>query len=480
MRQANNPMSEDTQTILGGQPLALKVHKYRLSAPKLNDRYNQTFQKRVVYIGSHPDCDYAVEDPSISRQHARIELDETGFRLIDLDSKNGTFIGDMRIKDVYINSPITFRCGAVEIAFEQTPDVVDVTISSSNHFGRLLGQSIAMREIFGLLERIAPSPVTVLVEGESGCGKELVAAALHERSPRANKPFIIFDCSAVSKDLIESELFGHVKGAFTGAISDRKGAFLQANGGTIFLDEIGELSLDLQPKLLRVLENHVVHPVGSERTYPIDVRVIAATNRSLAQEVANGNFREDLYYRLAVIKIDLPPLRRRPEDLPLLVEHFLDEASKKFNRPAPAITFSTMQKLRAYAWPGNVRELRNFIERACLLASEDRIETRFLNAKTLEKESRQSNSSLSPTENYVDYVLSTQMPFKEAKDAILDQFEKLYWTKLLDATDGNCSKAARIAAMHRKSVEYIIRKLDIKIKSPRDNENAPDNDGGIP
>ncbi len=461
--------NEETRTILADTSVALKVQKYTLKTA----HQQCGFQKRLVTIGSHPDCDFCLHEPSISRQHAKIELDENGYRLVDLGSKNGTFIGDLRINDIYLTTPMTFRCGAVEISFAMTSDAIDISISKQNHFGKLLGQSVAMREIFGLLSKVAPTPATVLIEGESGCGKELVAAAIREHSDRANKPFVIFDCSAVSKDLIESELFGHVKGAFTGAVSERKGAFQQAHGGTLFLDEIGELSLDLQPKLLRALENHMVRPVGSEKTYNVDVRVIAATNRSLAQEVQNGHFREDLYYRLAVIKIDLPPLRKRPEDLPLLIEHFLEDASKKFGRPAPNITFSTMQKLRAYNWPGNVRELRNFIERAYLLANDNRIETKFLNIKPNEQ---QNTSDGQDTEAYVRMALERQTPFKDAKQAIVEQFELQYWKTLLETTKGNISKAARMSSMHRKSVEYIVRKLDLNIRGGKEDDYPGEDD----
>ena len=457
-------MNDETKTIFGDASIALKVRKYRLSA-HLDKSAPRDFQKRLIYIGSHPDCDFCISEPSISRQHAKIELDETGYRLVDLDSKNGTYIGDVRINDIYLTQRMSFRCGAVVIDFELGSDAIEVAISQQSSFGDLLGQSVAMREIFGLLERVAPTPATVLIEGESGCGKELVAAAIRGHSDRAAKPFVIFDCSAVSKDLIESELFGHVKGAFTGAVSDRKGAFLQANGGTLFLDEIGELSLELQPKLLRALENHMVRPVGSEKTYTVDVRVIAATNRSLAREVEAGNFREDLFYRLAVIKIDIPPLRKRTEDIPMLVENFLEKASQKFNKPAPNITFSTLQKLRAYQWPGNVRELKNFIERACLLSSDDRIETRFLNAKSLVSTPKDEHKDSGDTDSYVDQILEEQTPFKDAKQNIIEQFESRYWKKLLDLTNGNISKAARLSGMHRKSVEYIVRKLDLNVKN---------------
>ena len=463
-----NDSSDQTKTILGSPALALQVTRYRLNA-LIATPFARDFQKREVFIGSHPDCDFCIPDSSISRQHAKIEMDAGGYRLIDLGSKNGTFIGECRINDVYLPENICFRCGTVKIEFELGSDAIEVAISQQDHFGNMLGQSLAMREIFGLLAKVSPSTATVLVEGESGSGKELVAEAICAHSERAQKPFVIFDCSAVSKDLIESELFGHVKGSFTGAVSDRKGAFLQANGGTLFLDEIGELALDLQPKLLRALENHTIRPVGSEKSYKVDVRVIAATNRSLAREVENGSFREDLYYRLAVIKIDIPPLRKRTEDIPLLVEHFIQEASKKFRKNPPHISLSTLQKLKAYSWPGNVRELKNFIERACLLSSNDRLETKFLNVKP---QDNAVSGEPGDTDAYVEMVLERQMPFKEAKQNIIEQFESLYWKKLLESTKGNVSKAARLADMHRKSVEYIVRKLNLNIRntSAKDDE----------
>lgn len=457
-------MPEETKTILG-DAFALRVQKYRLTAhmaTKNGPKQSEAFQKRVIFIGAHPDCDFCLNDSSISRYHAKIELDAVGYRLIDTDSKNGCYIGDLRVNDVYLTQRTSFRLGTVEIDFELGQEAVEVDIFRGHKFGDMLGESLAMREIFGLLARIAPTPTTVLIEGESGCGKELVAEAVHKHSQRADKPFVIFDCSAVSKDLIESELFGHVRGSFTGAVSDRKGAFLQANGGTLFLDEIGELSLDLQPKLLRVLESKEIRPVGGEKPIKLDVRVLAATNRSLSREVTEGNFREDLYYRLAVIRVELPPLRKRSEDIPLLVEHFLEKAASKFNSPAVQISFSTLQKLKSYRWPGNVRELKNFVERASLLTNDNRIETRFLN-----KEPSHGGKELQETEqldDYINHVLEAQIPFKEAKQKFTELFETRYWTRILEMSDGNISKAARMTSMHRKSVEYIMRKLDLSAK----------------
>ncbi|MFA5625462.1 MAG: sigma 54-interacting transcriptional regulator [Bradymonadales bacterium] len=454
-------MSENTltQTIVGDAVTSLKLIQYTLSYGE-NGSKTQSFKKRLIYIGSHPDCDLCIAHASVSRNHAKIEVDENGYRLVDLDSKNGTFIADLRINDVYLSSGTNFRCGAVNIRFTLGKDVIELAISNSNKFGNMLGQSLAMREIFGLLQKVAPTPATVLVEGESGCGKELVAQAVHMHSPRNNKAFVIFDCSAVSKDLIESELFGHVKGAFTGAVSDRKGAFAQADGGTLFLDEIGELALDLQPVLLRVLENQEIRPVGSDRAQKVNVRVIAATNRSLQQEVRDGNFREDLFYRLAVIRVQIPPLRNRTEDIPLLVEHFLQIAAKNFQKPEMHVSFSTIQKLKSYRWPGNVRELRNYIERAALLSAQDRIETRFL---APEPNLRDNSVDLDPQvrDELIENAIEVQTPYKEIKQEILESFELRYWTKLLEKTKGNVTKAASLASLHRKSVEYILRKLDL-------------------
>ena len=312
-----------------------------------------------------------------------------------------------------------------------------------------------MREVFGQLERIAPADITLLITGRSGTGKELVAEAVHQQSPRRKAPFIVFDCSAVSRDLIESELFGHVKGAFTGAVSSRAGAFEQASGGTLFLDELGELSADLQPKLLRALERREVKRVGGNEVIPVDVRVVAATNRNLREEVARGTFREDLYYRLAVMQLHLPDLKDRPDDIPLLVEHFLAAATK--GRDPLTISYATMERLKAHGWPGNVRELRNFVERAALLATGGRVEEKFL---VVGEDLRQASPAI-VADPSGHLVVDVEAPFKEAKGHLVDAFERAYWTKLLERTDGNISKASRIAGVHRKSVEYILRKLDI-------------------
>src|SRR5690606_24658108 len=374
-------MPETTRTLHLDQGLdALRLRKDRSVVPGDAERTHD-FDARQVFFGTNPDNDVCLDDSSVSRTHARLEVDGTGYRLVDMGSKNGTFANGLRIQDIYLEPGTEFRLGRVSVRFELMEDEVEVAISRSDRYGDLIGQSLEMREIFGLLERVAPTPATVLIEGESGTGKELIADAIHQHSPRADKPFVVFDCSAVSRELIESELFGHVKGAFTGAVSDRKGAFEQANGGTLFLDELGELELDLQPKLLRVLEKREVRAVGGSKSVPVDVRIVAATNRNLMREVEQGNFREDLYYRFAVIRVHVPPLRKRSSDIPLLAETFLQDVAARLGRDDLQIPFRTMDKLQRYTWPGNVRELKNYIERAALLAQDDKLETRFLNAE---------------------------------------------------------------------------------------------------
>ena len=454
-------MSEITRTVyLEGGDEKLELRKYTLevkSGP--NAGATATFETRSVGIGTAPDNDLVLDDNVVSRFHARIEVSDRGYCLVDTDSKNGTFVGGLRTERVFLDDGTTFRVGASEILFKTAPDKVEVRFSGKERFGNMLGKSLGMREIFAMLERIAPTDATVLIEGESGTGKELVAEAVHMNSARKNGPFVVVDCSAIARELIESELFGHVKGAFTGATGVRKGAFAAADGGTLFLDELGELPLDLQPKLLRALEKREVKPVGSNDTVKANVRIVAATNRNLLGEVREGNFREDLYYRFAVIRVNLPPLRDRPDDIPLLVEHFLKSARQMAGRDEIDISYRTMEKLKRHKWPGNVRELKNFVERAVLLTQGGEIETKFLGGHSLPAESA-ADPELG-ARPMAEQAIDEGLPFKDAKNRLIEEFEVAYWSKLIERTSGNVSKAARIAGVHRKSVEYILKKLDL-------------------
>lgn len=444
---------------------ALRLRRFVLRSA---DGAAHEFSGRRVRIGSHPENDVVLDDPTVSRHHARIEVDARGYRLIDLQSKNGSRIDNTRIAEAWLEQGATLRFGRVSLRFELLEEEVEVALSKRTRFGRLRGRSERMREVFGLLERVSLADVTVLVEGESGTGKELVAEAIHEASPRRDGPLVVFDCSAVSPELIESELFGHVKGAYTGAANAREGAFEQAKGGTLFIDELGELSLELQPKLLRALEQRQIRRVGGNEVIQTDVRIVAATNRRLRDAVREGTFREDLYYRFAVITVELPPLRDRPEDLPLLVEHFIQEIGQQQNIDALNVSFQTMEKLKNYHWPGNIRELRNFIERAALLTAGGEVDARWL------PEGSPAQSRPEPTAKPEDWLreagVTLELPFKDAKAVLVDTFEREYWTRQLEAHGGNLSAAARSAGVHRKTVEYLVRKLGLR--EPSDDEGA--------
>ncbi len=444
----------------------LTLYRYHLHVTdSTGETTTHSFDGRVCTVGTHPDNHLCLDDPEVSRQHCQIEVEADGYRLRDLNSKNGCYLGALRLGEIYLENGTTWRIGRHEIRFEPTDETVDIRLSRKSHFSGLIGGSTAMREVFGVLERVAPTEATVLIEGESGTGKELAARAIHERSKRKDGPFVVFDCSAVAKDLLESELFGHVKGAFTGAHAERKGAFELADGGTLFLDELGELSLDLQPKLLRALESHTIRRVGDSRTIDCNTRILAATNRNLKREVEAGHFREDLYYRLAVIQLALPPLRKRVEDIPLLVEHFLGELGERSDGQLQ-VSFSTMEKLKKHRWPGNVRELRNFVERAAVLSEDGRVETRFLKLgrPRTETGAQTEEGGGGMLDGIAQGAIADEMPFKDAKGRLVEAFEKAYWSALLERSGGNVSQAARLAGVHRKSVEYIMRKLDLKRK----------------
>lgn len=311
----------------------------------------------TIKVGRGGRNDFILSDPSVSSLHLEIESTPSGILVRDMGSTNGTRINGQKIQStgVEVGSEIQIGQTKLKILFEEPTEPL-----APSSLGRLIGQSPKMNDVYRMIRKGAKGEVAVLIQGETGCGKELVAHELHQLSPRAQGPFITLDCSAIPKELIESELFGHEKGAFTTAVSQRKGAFELARGGTVFLDEIGELPIEMQPKLLRVLEERAFKRVGGNEMLRSDFRIVAATNRWLDQEVLQGRFRQDLYFRLYVLPIFLPPLRERKEDIPILVEHFL---KGKEIRVLPA----TLEKLMAHHWPGNIRELRNVIERGVVM-----------------------------------------------------------------------------------------------------------------
>ena len=398
---------------------------------------------RVCRIGTHSTNDLVLLDPSVSRFHCKLTCDDIGWRLQDNGSLNGTELNGVRIRDADLRGEGTITLGDSVLFARGMEPASEVAVPNIPAFGALTGTSVAMRKLFFYLEKVAASDINVLIEGESGTGKELVASEIVQRGPRADKPFVIVDCGAISPSLVESELFGHVRGAFTGADRDRVGAFEAADGGTVFLDEIGELPLEIQPKLLRALEAREIRRVGETRGRKVDVRVIAATNRDLDREVNKGRFREDLYFRLAVMTVHVPPLRERIEDLPALVHSFLTALAVPPLEQRDLFSSTVLTELSGHDWPGNVRELRNYVERSVVLREALPASMR-----------RPAPPAASDSD--------ARVPFKLAKDAVVDGFERSYLTALLESSAGNISKAARNGGMDRMYLHRLIQKHGLR------------------
>ncbi len=462
---------------VGNRPTQKRLRKSRLVVLEGPDEGRELLvSKEQVTVGRSTVCDLTLTDSSVSSQHFIVEADGNGYVLRDEGSTNGTFYGDIRLREIYLRPGTVFRAGNTVLKFEPTRDIVTIELSERDRFDQVIGQSVAMREIFANLERVAPSDLSVLVQGETGTGKELIAQAIHNFSGRKKQPFVVLDCSAIPRDLIESVIFGHEKGSFTGAVQQHKGLFEQADGGTIFLDEIGELDLGLQPKLLRVLENRELKRVGGDRTIKVDCRVVAATNRDLRQMVTEGGFREDLYFRLSVMQIGLPPLRRRPDDIPLLVEHFLDRANERRRERALGpmqISPEAMKTLMERQWPGNIRELKNVVERATSLGEGPVLTRRDL---MLGGDSSPFGGGFgapwgaaptvtepAPAAGPGDLVFGVDIDesFKDAKQQLLDMFEAIYLGRLVERHQGNISQSAKAAGLTRYHLRELLKKHQI-------------------
>lgn len=462
-------MAEITSTIAGGGSRIIHIRRARLTVTS-GEGAGTSWQvdRDVIRIGARADNEVTLTDSTVSRLHAEIVRGQQGTILRDLQSTNGTFVGAVRIREVYLAPDTRFRVGNTELAYTPQDEVIEVAPSVEDCFEELVGRSIVMREVFGILERVAPTDLTVLVAGETGTGKELVSRAIHARSPRKHGPLVVFDAGAAPESLVESELFGHERGAFTGAIQAREGLFEAAHGGTIFIDEIGELPLELQPKLLRVLEQREVRRVGATRAKPIDVRVVAATNRDLRSEVAAGRFREDLYYRLAVVEVRLPALRERREDIPQLVDHLLRRAESR--RVVRGIDPAVRALFEAYHWPGNVRELNNVVERAVPFCDGPLITLAALppslKAASAAASAGTTNSGITAASSPAALRLDTNsdVPFKDAKELLIEAFERQYLVDLIEKHDGNVSRAARAADMDRKSITRLLKKHTIRYR----------------
>ncbi len=439
---------------------AVRTKLVVLEGPEKGREYPLT--KPVVHLGKRQDCDIVLSDPTVSRDHCEIVLQAEGYVLRDLGSTNGTFCDGTRAREIFLQPGMIIRLGKTQMRVQPVSQQAGFLPSDKNQFGRVLGNSMKMKEIFSILEQIAPTDATVIVEGETGTGKEVIARSIHENSHRHEKPFIVVDCSIIAENLIESELFGNEKGSFTSASNTRQGAFEVANGGTVFLDELGELSLTLQPKLLRVLEERSIKRVGSNKPINIDVRIVAATNKDLKAEVSKGKFREDLYFRLSVVKVRMPPLRERKEDIPLLVTHFLSKTATNFPPGVePRISHEMMSTMIAHYWPGNIRELRNVIERAIYLSKDGQLRIPlFAGGEDMEITKAVDTVELSSVG--VDPISGLiGMSFSEAKDKWIELFERRFISELLSRNSGNVSKASRDARMDRKYLKKLMDKYGI-------------------
>ncbi len=452
-------------TYIGGKANSVRVRRCRVEVTAGPDAgLVRDIEAPVIRIGARRGNDVQISDSKVSGLHAEIRLDERGYRLRDLDSTNGTFVGGLRINDIYIPPGTQITVGGTRMRFEPLGESVEVELAESDRFGNMIGRSIKMRELFARLAKLARADATVLVTGETGTGKELVAEALHEQSPRAKGPFVVLDCGSIPPNLIESELFGHERGAFTGATGNYQGAFERAHGGTVFLDEIGELPLNMQPKLLRVLEAKEVRRVGGTKVIDVDIRVVAATNRDLGVEVNRGRFREDLYYRLAVARVHVPPLRDRREDLPLLIDHIL--ASTPGGEEA-VIAQETIDLMMKHDWPGNVRELRNVIERAVLLAEEPVDASALRRAPPPQPSRNELSTTGTPSQTASQegaamvVPIDVSIPFKLAKAGLIGEFERRFIARLLAQHDGNISAAARAAGIDRMSIHKMLHRLGL-------------------
>jgi transcriptional regulator with PAS, ATPase and Fis domain len=434
----------------------LKERSYRIRIVGGPDKGKESvIEVGTLMVGTHPNNDMVITDDTVSRYHLELQHRSEGLQVQDLSTTNGTFHGDTRLGEIFIQGASRLRLGKnTHMEIIPLDRSIEVGQFEGTQFGVAVGTSQVMQSLFALLSRVAPTDATLLLEGETGTGKEAIAESVHRKSSRAGKAFVVVDCGAIPSNLIASELFGHVRGSFTGANSDKEGLIRAADGGTLFLDEIGELALDLQPQLLRALEKREVRPVGDSKSIEVDIRVIAATNRNLKDMVREGTFREDLYYRLAVVKAVVPPLRERTGDIPLLAHHFADRLGFDYN-----LSPSLLESLKAHQWPGNVRELRNVVERALSLGHTGGLPSAGDLVTSLPSEDDSMDASL---RGHGPEVF--ELPFKEAKGQLIESFERDYLDHLLKKHRGNISRAAADAGIDRNYIHRLVKKYGIVVE----------------
>jgi transcriptional regulator with GAF, ATPase, and Fis domain len=430
-------MADDTPATKTVRGSTVYVRRFQVDVVEGPDRgASAVSSDDELTIGTAEGVGLRLTDPSVSRHHCALRVTERGLELRDLGSTNGTYAGDLEVVRGFIRTGARIRAGTSLLGVTVLRDQISHELATDDRFGELLGSSPVMRRLYPVLEKCARSEVTVLLHGETGTGKELVAEAIHLASPRRDRPFVVVDCSALPSQMIESELFGHVRGAFTGADADRAGAFESASGGTIFLDEIGELALDMQPLLLRALENRTIRRLGTNQQRDIDVRVIAASRRDLRVEVNHRRFRADLYYRLEVMRIVLPTLDEREGDVALLARAFWREL-----RPDREIPEDMLAELVRQRWPGNLRELRNAVERLALIGW----------------------TAPSPPVR--------RAPYGQAKELAGQIWERTWVKELLAENDHNVSRAARAGQMARSHLRRLVERYGLGRDDARDDES---------
>jgi DNA-binding NtrC family response regulator len=443
MAAASESEKVGMRTLTMGSPTTAGLSRQRCSLVEIEGpepgKIHALGPGRTV-VGKSPECDLAITDVTVSRQHFEIVNDGQRFLVKDMGSTNGTRLDGAEVKEAYLRPGMLLAAGEVVLRFQTEYDPVQIAPSKKESFGGLLGRSLRMREIFAMLSKLAPTEATLLLLGSTGTGKGAAVRALHEKSSRRRGPLVVVDCGAIARNLIESELFGHVKGAYTGASGLRKGALEVSRGGTLFIDELDDLPLDLQPKLLRALEERVFVRLGANQPIKFDARVVAASKKDLWQEVAAGSFREDLYFRLSVVTVRMPLLRERPEDIELLFDSFTAGTGLEFSDLSP----EAQGRWLSHSWPGNVRELRNAVERSLALDGDGL-----------------AGALSGPTQapgGQVGLLPEYMRPFKEAKEKLLDAFEREYIQRLMARSSGGVAGAARLAGIDRKHLYKLMEK----------------------
>jgi transcriptional regulator with PAS, ATPase and Fis domain len=441
-------MFDDITRRVASESLAVRVLSVRLVVVDGPSRgATVAVSEGIARVGTASGNDLRLNDATVSRVHCELRVRSGSVLVRDCGSTNGTYVEGVRLREGEVRPGALVRVGSSAFRIEDSGEPTYVPMSDRTSFGECVGSSLEMRRVYAVLERAAPTTSTVLIEGETGTGKDIAARSLHANSTRSRGPFVPIDCAAIPLTLIESELFGHVRGAFSGAASDRRGVFEEAAGGTVFLDEIGELPMQVQPKLLRAIEQRAIRRVGSNLERPVDVRIIAATNRSLAQCVNEGTFREDLFYRLAVIQVTIPPLRARREDIATLAKHF----NARLGGPGE-LSPEFLAMLGARSWPGNVRELRNFLERSVSLGLVDDGVPR-----PVELPPEQGIPA-----DTLEQLVPLHVPLKDARQAWTERFETVYVRGMLRKTGGNLTRAAELAGVNRRFMQRIVSRLALR------------------